>query len=386
MAITPYSSFFSLIVFFLFLLPAIFLGIKEKSIKSYGMIISIPMLMLVMGISLKLLEFLIFLIYQLIIIFVFLQIKNKSTKIFITLLTLSIIPLFVIKCGDYVPKFLGGYNLIGFIGASYVSFRVWQMMFEIRDGHVESLSIANCLYFITFFPTISSGPIDRFDRFMKDINSCVDRETYIKEYLIPGLIKIGRGILYKFAIATAINLFIIDKLSSANKVLFGFEYMYFYTFYLFFDFAGYSNFAVGTSYILAVKSPDNFNKPFLARNMKEFWERWHISLSKWFGDFVFSRFVLSVIRSGKVKNKKVAVRLGYMLTMTIMGIWHGFYVHYVLYGIYEGLLLVLTDIYLKSKLYRKFKKSKYYVPISIFICFNLVSFGMLIFSGRWISY
>lgn len=133
-------------------------------------------------------------------------------------------------------------------------------------------------------------------------------------------------------------------------------YMYAYTLYLFFDFAGYSNFAIGTSYILGVKAPENFNKPFLAHNMKEFWDRWHISLSKWFGDYLFSRFVLNTLRNGTFKSKKVAVRCGYMLTMLVMGLWHGTYVFYLVYGLYQGLMLVFTDVYVKSKTYRKFKK------------------------------
>ena len=129
--------------------------------------------------------------------------------------------------------------------------------------------------------------------------------------------------------------------------------MYAYTLYLFFDFAGYSNFAIGTGRLLGIKVPENFNKPFLSHHMKEFWDRWHISLSKWFGDYLFSRIVLNTLRGGVFKSKKAAVRCAYMVTMTVMGIWHGFYWHYILYGIYQGIMLVLTDIYLKSKTFRK---------------------------------
>ena len=157
--------------------------------------------------------------------------------------------------------------------------------------------------------------------------------------------------------------------------------MYAYTMYLFFDFAGYSAFAIGTSYVLGIKVPENFDKPFLAHNMKEFWDRWHISLSKWFGDYLFSRFVLNMVRSKKIKSKKTAIRCGYMLTMLTMGLWHGFYLFYITYGAYQGLMLILTDVYTKSKMYRNFKKSKYYDLVSRIVCFHIVAFGMLIFSG-----
>ena len=158
--------------------------------------------------------------------------------------------------------------------------------------------------------------------------------------------------------------------------------MYAYSLYLFFDFAGYSSFAVGTSYILGIKSPENFNKPFLSKDMKEFWNRWHISLSKWFGDYIYSRFVLNSMRNKIFKNRMAASHVGQMLTMTIMGVWHGLEVHYILYGIYQGAALVLTDIYQrKSKFYKKHKKEKWFQYVQIVVTFNILCFGLLIFSG-----
>ena len=258
---------------------------------------------------------------------------------------------------------------------------IWQIIIEIHDDHIDKLPILDMMYFITFFPCIQSGPIDRFGRFSEDLKKQVSPKEYANDYLIFGLKKLCMGILYKLAIASLINNFVIEKLPKEINFSSAIIYMYAYTFYLFFDFAGYSNFAIGISSILKIRSPKNFNKPFLAKNMKEFWDRWHISLSKWFGDYLFSRFVLNTLRNGTFKNKKVAIRCGYMLTMTVMGLWHGFYLFYLIYGIYEGLMLVLTDIYLKSKVYRKFKRSKLFEPTSIFVCFNIVAFGMLLFSG-----
>lgn len=139
--------------------------------------------------------------------------------------------------------------------------------------------------------------------------------------------------------------------------------------------------AIGTGYLLGITLPDNFNKPFLSRNMKEFWERWHISLSKWFGDYLFSRLVLNFLRSGVIKKQKTAIRFAYMITMLTMGIWHGFTTYYILYGLYHGIMLVISDIYVKSKSYRKHIKLPYYNFVSRVICFHFIAFGMLIFSG-----
>lgn len=383
MAFAQYTNLFSLCIFGLILIPAIFLGIRGKNLKCYGMIISIPALCAIMGLSsIHFLQFVLFIILEMFLIIAYYRSyrKNGSKKFYKLCFVLSVIPIVLVKMGDYLTNAIG-YNLIGFVGISYISFRVWQLLFEIHDGHIEKLSVLNILYFITFFPTVSSGPIDRYNRFTEDLNTTINKKEYVNEYLIVGLKKIFLGAAYKFAIASCISVYIIDKIPSGITFKNAIFYMYAYTLYLFFDFAGYSNFAIGASYILGIKSPENFNKPFLAHNMKEFWDRWHISLSKWFGDYVFSRFVLNALRSKKIRNKKIAVRVGYMLTMTVMGLWHGFHFFYIVYGLYQGFMLVVTDIYVKSKAYRKFKKSKYYDIVSRIICFQFIAFGMLLFSG-----
>lgn len=381
MVISSYANFFSLFIFSLFLLPAIILGTLGKKIKWYGIIISVPMLVLLFGLTSKqMIQFVMFIVFETMLVYAYYFLKKRANSEFVyySIFLLSIVPLFIIKMCAHTTRF----SFLGFVGVSYISFRIWQLIIEIHDKHIQNLSLPEMLYFITFFPTISSGPIDRYQRFKNDIDAKISASDYLSNYLSLGIKKIFMGVLYKFAIAMMIDAFIIQKLPShETNVGSTLLYMYAYTLYLFFDFAGYSNFAIGTSYILGIKSPENFNKPFLAHNMKEFWDRWHMSLSKWFGDYLFSRFVLNTLRNGTFKSKKVATRCGYMLTMFIMGLWHGTYLFYIVYGLYQGLMLVLTDVYIKSKTYRKFKKSKYYDIVSRVVCFQVIAFGMLIFSG-----
>ena len=381
MVISSYANFFSLFIFALFLIPAVVLGVLGKKIKWYGIIASVPMMILLFGLNSKqMLQFAIFIVCETLLIYFYYFFKKRANSEFVyySVFLLSMLPIFIIKMCVHTTRF----SFLGFIGISYVSFRIWQLIIEIHDNHIKKLPLLEMLYFLTFFPTISSGPIDRYQRFKDDLETTIKPTEYINEYLFFGIKKIFMGILYKFALAMIINTYIIEKLPPhASTLGTTFIYMYAYTLYLFFDFAGYSNFAIGTSYILGIKAPENFNKPFLARNMKEFWDRWHMSLSKWFGDYLFSRFVLNTLRNGTFKSKKTAMRCGYMLTMLTMGLWHGAYLFYIAYGAYQGLMLVLTDIYVKSKTYRKFKKSKYYNIVSRIACFQVISFGMLLFSG-----
>ena len=376
MVITEYGNMFSLYIFGLLLLPAVVMGCLGKKIHYYGMVISIPILYMLMGEHLK--NFLIILCLDIVILYLYYRFyrKYKYTWIYYLTLVLMVLPVVEVKaayCWDF--------NAWAFLGISYFGFRIWQLVIEIHDGHIDSFNICEILYFLCFFPSVSSGPIDRYKRFSLEIKSDIGGSIYIDKYLIPGIKKIFWGIIYKFSIAEFINIFFLNKISSEVSVVTSLEYMYVYTMYLFFDFAGYSLMAIGTGYLLGITLPDNFNKPFLSRNMKEFWERWHISLSKWFGDYLFSRLVLNFLRSGVIKKQKTAIRFAYMITMLTMGIWHGFTIYYILYGLYHGIMLVISDIYVKSKYYRKHIKLPYYNFVSRVICFHFIAFGMLIFSG-----
>ena len=144
--------------------------------------------------------------------------------------------------------------------------------------------------------------------------------------------------------------------------------------------------AVGTSYILGVKAPDNFRLPFISKDIKEFWDRWHISLSHWFRDFIFSRFIMTAIRKKWFKTRLTGASIGFIINMLVMGAWHGLTVSYLLYGLYHGVLLALTEIYQKkARFYKKYKKKKWYQAVSCFVTFQLVMFGFYIFSGRMIE-
>lgn len=379
MTLTQYGDYFYLYILMLALLPAVILGLLGKKIKGYGLVVSIFMIVIIIGRGIGLKLILAFLIGEIIVIFTYYKIRQvtASKYIYWIFLLMSMSPLIIAKISP-----LTKYGAIGFIGLSYLNFKAIQMVIEIYDGSIKEIKIYDLIYFLIFFPTLSSGPIDRSRRFNDDINSNISMMEYRNEYLLEGLRKLLLAILYKFVIAYFIDTFWLVKISEEVTLLSSINYMYAYTLYLFFDFAGYSLFAIGTSYILGVKTPENFNKPFLSKDMKEFWTRWHISLSRWFGDYIFSRFVLNSMRKKRFKSRITASHLAQILTMFIMGIWHGLTLHYVIYGLYQGVVLVLTDIYQrKNKYYKKHKKERWFQVAQIVITFNIAAFGMLLFSG-----
>lgn len=315
-----------------------------------------------------------FIIYQYVLVFIAQRMDSKRLK---PLVMLSILPLVVNKVFAITQL-----HLLSFIGISYLSFKTIQIMLEISDGLIkEKISVKDYLQFLLFFPTVSSGPIDRSRRFLKEINEVMPRKDYL-ELAGDGIYRIVLGLLYKVVLSTYVYQILL-ALSNTGSVVYSIKYMYLYTLYLFFDFAGYSLMAVGSSNVLGIQTPMNFNKPFLSIDIKDFWTRWHITLSTWLRDFVFSRVLMQVIRKKWFKNRLHNAAYAYMVNMLVMGFWHGISVSYIAYGFYHGILMSGFEIYQKkSTFYKKHKNKTWYKLISWFVTMNLVMVGFFIFSGE----
>ena len=380
MYLTQYGDYFYLYILLVISIPAVILNFAGLSTKYYGLATSIVLDYFVIGGTIGLKLFLLFLIGETMVIYAYLFIRKKSDNkyIYFAFLFFSMMPLIIVKLAG-LTRYA---DILGFVGLSYINFKAIQIVIEIYDGRIKEMNMITYLYFIMFFPTLSSGPIDRWKRFEDNLQEHFSPLGYFNDYLFEGIRKIFMGILYKFVIAYLIHTYWILKIPKEINIINSINYMYAYTMYLFFDFAGYSFFAVGTSYIWGIRTPENFNKPFLSKDMKEFWTRWHISLSRWFGDYIFSRFVLNSMRKKRFKNRFTASHTAQIITMFVMGLWHGITLYYIIYGLYQGSTLVLTDIYQrKSKYYKKHKKEKWFQCFQIIVTFHIVCFGMLIFSG-----
>lgn len=273
-------------------------------------------------------------------------------------------------------------SILGFLGISYMTFKVLQIIFEMYDGIIkEPVGLIDYLQFLLFFPTISSGPIDRSRRFMEDIHQTIPRAEYI-ELLGTGLFRLVLGLVYKVVLSSLLYL-AMNHIPHRGVLFTIVSYMYLYTFYLFFDFAGYSLMAVGVSNIMGIQTPMNFNKPFLSIDIKDFWNRWHITLSTWLRDFIFSRIVMKSMRHKWFKTRLTTAMVAFMLNMIFMGFWHGLSWSYIIYGVYHGVLMAGFEWYQKkSKFYKKYKQKTAYKVVSWFITMHLVMIGLLIFSGK----
>ncbi|EOB3445495.1 D-alanyl-lipoteichoic acid biosynthesis protein DltB [Enterococcus faecalis] len=307
--------------------------------------------------------------------------KNKN-KIFYLFIFLNILPLILVK----ISPFMLEKTPIGFLGISYLTFKAVQVNIDLRDGLIKEYYPWHYIQFLLFFPTISSGPIDRYRRFEKDLTSPPNTEKYL-DFLDRGIFCLFLGFLYKFII----SYYLYELLQYVKEIalaqdgisLWALGYMYVYSLYLFFDVAGYSLFAVGTSYLMGYDTPMNFNKPFLSWNIKEFWNRWHTTLSFWFRDYVYMRLMFFLMKKNMFKSKIVASNIGYFVLFLIMGIWHGLTWYYIMYGVYHATLICLTDAWLrfKKKNRKKIPSNKLTHALAIFLTFHAICISFFIFSG-----
>ncbi|GAQ01909.1 alanine transporter [Companilactobacillus farciminis] len=392
--ITPYSSPHYFIYLLLLLLP-IMIGLWfGKRLHIYDFFATVVILWITFfggnmsqGISL-----IFYILYEMLLVFIYLSYRKKHNNfwIFTMFVVLAIVPLVLVKLDPLLKN--ATISLFGFMGISYLTFKAVEIIMEIRDGAIKNIKPYEFVRFLLFFPTISSGPIDRFRRFQKDVLKVPSRDEYV-ELLHSGVNKLMQGLAYKFIIGYFFGTLLLPKiqiltLSYRGETPLGISwalvaYMYVYSMYLFFDFAGYSLFAVSISNFMGIKTPMNFKAPFKSKNIKDFWNRWHITLSFWFRDFIYMRLMFTMIKHKWIKNRVNIANFGYLTLFLIMGFWHGETWYYIVYGLFHAGAMITNDAWLRFK--KRHRKSipsnKLTHAFAVFLTFNVVCFSFMIFSG-----
>lgn len=386
--LTPYEKPFYFVLIAVTFIPSIIASLRGKRLLWYQNLLTV--LFLWMGFAgpniSQGIALVAYLVWQTVVAqcyFRYRQTGNRAGWFYLSVV-LSLLPMVLIKLLPFVKE---GQPFLYFLGYSYLTFKSVQVVMEIRDNLIKDFRWQHYLQFLIFFPTISSGPIDRYRRFVDELKKPPSKEDYVI-LLNKGVHAIFMGLLYKFIIGYILGKQLLpiaqDYALHHDMLLEGsIAYMYIYSLYLFFDFAGYSFFAVGTSYLLGYRTPVNFNKPFISHNIKEFWNRWHMSLSFWFRDYVYMRLMFTLLKKKVFKSRIVASNVGYFALFLIMGVWHGLTWYYVVYGLYHATLICLTDAWLrfKKKHQEKLPSNRLTHALAVVLTFHAVCFSLLIFSG-----
>jgi alginate O-acetyltransferase complex protein AlgI len=227
------------------------------------------------------------------------------------------------------------------LGFSYIAFRLIHVLRDKQTGRLPELTFPDFATYVLFFPTLVAGPIDRVERFVKDLQ----KEFVLKQddLLIAGQ-RIAIGLFKKFVVADLLALIAINDTLAAQVHSAGWMWihLYAYAFQIYFDFSGYTDIAIGIGHLVGIKLPENFLSPYTKPNITQFWNNWHMTLTQWFRSYFFNPFNRWMRRYKSIPAWTM-ILIGQLSTMVLIGLWHGITWNFILWGVWHGLGLFIQN-------------------------------------------
>jgi alginate O-acetyltransferase complex protein AlgI len=271
------------------------------------------------------------------------------------------------------------------LGISFFTFMAIAYLVEVHDGAIPAeRSFLRTALFISFFPTVLAGPINRYSKLRQQL---AERRT-TAEQLASGIRRfiagLGKKVLLADALARVVDPIFALPGSNLNAGL-AWLGAAGYTLQIYLDFSGYSDMAIGLGRMFGFTFMENFNFPYLARSIKGFWDRWHISLSSWLRDFLFLRLAFAISRRMRgerwlgIAADSWCYYPAMLATMTLCGLWHGAAWTFVAWGLYHGLFIMLERFAFARRLRRLWP------PLQVAYCLLVVAFGWVLFRANGFS-
>lgn len=270
------------------------------------------------------------------------------------------------------------------VGISFYTFQALSYSIDVYRGNIKpTKDIVAFFAFISFFPQLVAGPIERATNLLPQF---LQKRTFSYEQGVDGMRQILWGLFKKLVVADScafyVNSVFEDYVNQSASTLLIAAILF--TFQIYGDFSGYSDIAIGTAKLFGIKLMRNFNNPYFSRDIAEFWRRWHISLTSWFRDYVYiplggsrPNVVYSVWCTVESKKKLIVAR-NVMIVFLICGLWHGANWTYLVWGLYNVLLFLPLILLGKSKRYKDAPLAWKQLP-QMLIAFVLVTIGWIIF-------
>ncbi len=304
--------------------------------------------------------------------------KNKNKSLLGIIISFHIFLLCVFKYFNFIitniNSIFGGnislLNIVLPIGISFYTFQIISYEVDVYRGKVKaSKSLIDYMTYVFLFPQLIAGPIVRYETISKELKS---RKVTLEDFSY-GVNRFIIGLFKKVVIANNIGELcnILNNSSEVSVLLYwvlGISYML----QIYFDFSGYSDIAIGIGRMIGFKFPENFNYPYIANSVTDFWRRWHMTLSSWFRDYVY--IPLGGNRVSTLKHIR-NILVVWMLT----GLWHGASWNFIIWGIYFGVILIIEK-YCLNKVLEKLPR----VIRNIYAMF-IVMISFIIFSSDDIS-
>jgi D-alanyl-lipoteichoic acid acyltransferase DltB (MBOAT superfamily) len=270
------------------------------------------------------------------------------------------------------------------IGISFFTFKLMSYVMEVNLGNMApEKNIVKFGTYVAFFPTILSGPIDRPNKFLPQLDAA---RKINADNLSEGLKRILWGMFLKMCIADRIAPWtdaVFNNYANHNgTTIIVASILYLIQMYT--DFAGYSDMAIGVGRIMGLRITENFNRPFFAQNVAEYWRRWHMSLTEWITDYVFKPLTVTFRDWGMW-----GIYLAAIINLVLIGAWHGANWTYVIFGLYHGILIaIVTATEKKRKKFEKkhnLKNNELWKWSRRLITFTLFTIGAVLFRSSSVS-
>lgn len=254
------------------------------------------------------------------------------------------------------------------LGLSFYSFKVISYLCDIYSGKINAeKNIFYYLDYVMFFPCITAGPINRAEYFLKEIRS---KHEFDYQDIASGFFLLASGIFEKLVFCDFIGSVVTRSLNVELNGLNTLLGVVLYSFQIYLDFDSISNIAIGSARMLGFKLDRNFHVPYLATSIKDFWNRWHISLSSWLRDYIY--FPLGGGRKGDLRKY-----LNVLIVFFVSSLWHGITINFLIWGMGHGVIRIIEDLVAKF-----FKNRKPRFVVSIF----LILINFIIVTTLWIFF
>jgi D-alanyl-lipoteichoic acid acyltransferase DltB (MBOAT superfamily) len=267
------------------------------------------------------------------------------------------------------------------LGISFYTFKIIGYLIDIYYKRIEVCrNPVEFFLFVTFFPQISAGPIENATTLIPQIQH---KREFNFQQATEGLKHILWGLFKKIAIADTCAGYVGDIFNNysdfpASVLIIGALY---FAIQVYADFSGYSDIAIGIGKLFGFELMQNFNLPFLSKNVTDFWRRWHISLTKWFNDYFFTPIYTSVRNWGSF-----GMYFAIFMTFLLSGLWHGANWNYVLYGVFQGIAIIIeTATKKKRKKVEKKIGKKLYLNLSILTTMLFILLTFIIFRSPTVA-
>lgn len=378
---------FIYVIFFVLLFGAIKWAVKARLVRNLILIFANLLILLLFVkehslIVISILSLLVFVCGRVL--------QKRDAKALLYFMLTLVIFLFSVRNYPYVQELFEG-SFMSFVnapilsvqkvGLSYILFRYVHWLIESGKRTIHGSDFFTFLNYIFFFPSFLAGPIDKYNNFHYWMGNT--RFKYQRSLFFAGVMRVFIGGVKTLGIVPLVISYATDYqllLPHFSPTLAIFLSLVCYSLYIYFDFSGYSDIAIGTACMMGIKTPENFNNPYFSGSLREFWKRWHITFSEFLGLYVFRPFTQLYNSIINPKYRLFVTIISYLSTFLICGLWHGETINFAYWGLWHGVGLAINKAWsTKVVSQSSFGNKSWYKVVSVLLTFIYVTIGWVFF-------